>query len=464
MPSTLIQTLSTAFDTAKDQLADTPLYLACSGGRDSLALAFACHQLYTAGQIARLPILLHVHHGWQSANDDWADLVANWAVEYGFDCRILRVNLPKNSETAARSARYQAFATVMIDGGVLLLAHHANDQAETVLMRLIDGAGVQGLSAMKIWQDKTIAIDEHSNKTISLWRPWLGVSRDVITQFARAHQLPFVDDATNTDAAFVRGILRAQVLPILQSINPKAIDNIARSAQLLAQTADWQAESVAESVASFTTAHLPYQSVLNIATFNQLPKSTQSSSLHQWLQGDEPLPPSFATTQSVLSLLNRADNDHESQILWQGKRHAYVICRYDDYLYRYRADVWRLFTSTAKGDDAPMSSCDGWHWQLINDEQCHLVFNTNKPIKSLVPVSRMMSITIGKHSYKGKKLAQKLRLPPWLRTHLWQAVIDGGDGEDETWLIAPMMAWRLPTGEQVTMDNFAPIGTMVYNE
>ena len=460
MLDVLTQTLLTAYQAHRHRLDGAMLYLACSGGRDSLSLAYACHLLYQAGQMDRLPILLHVHHGWQSANDDWAKLVETWAIEHGFDYQILPVTLPKNSETHARQARYDTMLSVMNDHDVLMLAHHAHDQAETVLMRLIDGAGVQGLSGMKSWQAKF-----GHDKQVWLWRAWLELSREQITAFAWHHKLPFVDDLTNTDTAYVRGVLRTQILPLLSTINPKAIANIARSSQLLSQTAAWQDQAVDEYLVQLfhEQNHLPYQAVMAVQAFEQLSSLAQSAVLHRWLQGDEPLPPSQQTTQSVLELMARTDNDHRSQIIWQGAYHRYVICRYDAYLYRYRADVWRLLTVGVQADELPNLQHEHQHelgeLTLVVDERLQIILKCQQAITHAQKVEKTTPIIIGKHSYKAKKLAQQLRLPPWLRGHLWQVVVaDGGH-----WLIAPMMVWRLPDGERVTLDNFAPMGRMVYN-
>ncbi|WP_114800560.1 tRNA lysidine(34) synthetase TilS [Moraxella canis] len=449
MTDDLLTPLSTAFEELALP-AHAKLYLACSGGRDSLALAYACLMLYRQGMIKTLPTLLHVHHGWQAANDTWAQLVERWSDEHGFECQVLKVNLPKNSETHAREARYHAFGKVMNQGDVLMFAHHAHDQAETVLMRLVSGAGLQGLSGMKAWQAKTVCTDE-TTKTITLWRPWLTISRDKISQFAKAHALPYVDDVTNTDPVYARGRIRQDILPHLLALNPKAIENIGRSADLLSTASamvDQQMEILLASLAH-PANQTPYQRVLAIQDFFNLSEPEQTLALHRWLQGDEPLPPSHQLSRQVIEMIYRQDNDHSSQLLWQAARSAYVLCRYDDCLYRYRADVWQLF-------DTHMTEAlaDDHGWVLADDGRCQLRLMAD--ISHIQKITKNESLIIGKHHYKGKKLAQKLRLPPWLRAHLWRVTVD-----DRQYLIAPMMAWDLSSSQR--LDNFAPIGRMVYN-
>nr|WP_243443395.1 tRNA lysidine(34) synthetase TilS [Psychrobacter sp. JCM 18903] len=124
-----------------EQLHGRRIWLACSGGRDSLALAALCVQLYRQGKLPFLPQLLHVNHGLQADSETWAMHVAHWAAVQQIPCRILRAQVNGYDEQAARQARYDVMRAQLNQDDVLLLAHHADDQAETVLMRLIQGAG-----------------------------------------------------------------------------------------------------------------------------------------------------------------------------------------------------------------------------------------------------------------------------------------------------------------------------------
>ncbi|MGP4846704.1 tRNA lysidine(34) synthetase TilS, partial [Marinobacter sp. 1Y8] len=152
---TLATALLSSMSEYNDQLHGRRLWLACSGGRDSLALAALCVQLYRQGKLPCLPQLLHVDHGLQSDSQYWAKHVANWAAAQKIPCRILQAQVNGHDEQAARQARYNVMRAHINQDDVLLLAHHADDQAETVLMRLIQGAGVNGLSGMQPWRVQT---------------------------------------------------------------------------------------------------------------------------------------------------------------------------------------------------------------------------------------------------------------------------------------------------------------------
>ncbi len=206
-----------------EQLRGRRIWLACSGGRDSLTLAALCLQLYHQGRLAFLPQLLHVDHNLQSASHLWANHVAKWAQAQQLPCTVLQAQVKGSDEQAARLARYKIMLAHINQGDVLLLAHHADDQAETVLMRLMQGAGVKGLAAMQAWREQSQGVRHNV-----LWRPWLSVRRANISSSAQRLQLPYIDDPTNDNGDNVRSSLRRDIMPLLANYNPNVIENIAR--------------------------------------------------------------------------------------------------------------------------------------------------------------------------------------------------------------------------------------------
>lgn len=427
----MLNTLTQAFNHHAQKLANRTLYLACSGGRDSLSLAYGCYLLHQAGKIEQLPILLHVHHGWQEANNDWARDVAAWADQFGFDCRILPIKLPKNSETHAREARYAALISVMNEGDVLMLGHHQHDQAETMLMRLANGSGVSGLAAMREWQ-------QMGDKLIQLWRPLLGVSRDEISRFADEYHLPYVDDPTNVDDEHARGKLRNHILPRLCELNPKAVQNIARTGLLLAQASDIIDELIDEKLADVTDrlAQSGYYEMLDINKLLALSSALQSTLIHRWLGLSEPMPPPKRLVDDVLCLAHRTDGDHQTQLLWQSRLN-YVICRYQSKLYRYQEAAWAClmvqnYPNVIYHDDKII---------LKSHERLSIVWQMPHQIKNISAerVLRQTKVNINHKRLHGKKLVQKLGIPTWLRLNLW--IIKSDDRP--ALLITLGRAWRL---------------------
>lgn len=390
------------------------LFLACSGGRDSLSLAYACYLLHQDGKLPALPTLLHVHHGIQRANDDWATHVHAWAIKHGFVCHILPLELDKKSETTARTARYQAMMDVMSDDDVLLLAHHEADQAETLLMRLINGTGIHGLSGIKTWQNKTL-----HQKTVRLHRPWLHISREAITDFAHAHALPYVDDPTNDSLDNTRSFIRNDILPKLKHINPKAPTNIARCATLVRQSCTILEPVIARALDTcqcHTMSDLPYQSVLDIHALSAFDTNHQSAILHAWLGMGEPVPPPSHLIGQIIALCQRQNLDQQTQIFWQGK-HGHIVCRYRHHLYRFWDKAWAYL----HGHSDSVMLMPAPHARLLN--------NTDK-----VPVDVHGVV---RHLH-GKKLYQTLGIAPFFRKHLYIM-----DNEHGSWLIAPYQSWQL---------------------
>ncbi|MGP5648369.1 tRNA lysidine(34) synthetase TilS [Psychrobacter celer] len=332
----LAQALLSSLTEYSTQLHGQRVWLACSGGRDSLALAALCVQLYHRGRLPFLPQLLHVDHGLQADSGVWAQHVTRWATAQNMPCQILRAQVKGQDEQAARHARYEVMRAVLNTDDVLLLAHHADDQAETILMRLIQGAGVNGLSGMQPWRTQT-----QDGRRNALWRPWLTAKRSTISRYAQRLQLPYIDDPTNEAGDNVRSGLRRDVMPVLATYNPNVIDNIARSAQLLSDAqsiVNDQAVADLQRVAVRDLQLASAQRVLDIAALNTLPPYRQRQLLHHWLTQDEPLPPTKQLVDAVFGLSRRQDSNHQTALFWQASLQSYVIRRYRQRLYRISSD------------------------------------------------------------------------------------------------------------------------------
>ena len=227
--------------------ADSPrigLGIAFSGGADSTVLA----RLLTprALRAQHRVVLLHVHHGWQRQADQWAERAGALAQELGIDCQVLRVQLQARGlgwEAEARTQRKLALQRAARELGLasIWLAHHADDQAETILQRLCRGTGLEGLQAMQAWREQE-----------GLWwiRPWLHQRAQAIRALARARQWSWVEDPSNAQTTFARGHLRAQVLPELTRHWPQAPRALARVAEQMQMLWPWVEQQVEQALAT----------------------------------------------------------------------------------------------------------------------------------------------------------------------------------------------------------------------
>ena len=256
-----------------------------SGGLDSTVLL---HVLVTLSRQQNLPALsaIHVHHGLQAAADAWPAHCRRACEEMGVALQVLRVRVAAGAslEDAARQARYAAFEQRLNHGEVLLTGQHQDDQAETVLFRLLRGAGVRGLAAMP--RQRMLGKG-------TLVRPLLTVSRAELEHYARSHGLSWIEDPSNDDARHARNFLRNQVMPLLKGKWPGAGAVMARTAahmdeaQMLLDELAEEDLRAAQAVTSFAWLGLP---VLAMAPLARLSAARQRNALRHWLTALSRLP------------------------------------------------------------------------------------------------------------------------------------------------------------------------------
>jgi tRNA(Ile)-lysidine synthase len=194
-----------------------------SGGIDSVVLL---HLLKHHPGISAI----HVHHGLSPNADAWAAFCRRLCRQWGVRLKVSKVKVRpsgKGLEAAAREARYAAFGKLNVD--LIALAHHLDDQAETVLMNLLRGAGLRGASGMR-------GVSRLEGKLLA--RPLLEVSRARIEEYGRAHDLEWIEDESNADEALTRNFLRRRVGPLLETRFPDWKRALARAARLAAEKDD----------------------------------------------------------------------------------------------------------------------------------------------------------------------------------------------------------------------------------
>jgi len=208
--------------------------VAVSGGADSTALLLALEELKEKGLLGVELKAAHLDHGLrgeESAGD--ARWVGRVAREHGFECVVGRASLPEareNLEQAARRARYEFLAGAARACGAraVLAAHTLDDQAETVLLRLLRGSGAEGLGGMA--PERAL----EAGGEVRLRRPLLAWARRADTEgYCRERGVEFRADEMNRDERFARVRVRHKLLPLLESFNPRAAEALARTASLL---------------------------------------------------------------------------------------------------------------------------------------------------------------------------------------------------------------------------------------
>jgi len=226
--------------------AECRVVVGFSGGADSLGLLVVLAQLAT--RMSLRIVAVHVDHGARTSSrheqNEAGVLAAKLGVPFQpvtlpIDPRIAHPRL--GFEEAARRERYLALARISRSASpaVIAIGHHLQDQAETVILHLIRGAGASGLMGMSEWTETTIPWWEASPEPpATIWRPFLRESRDTVRTVGLSAGLRPVEDPTNTDLDIRRNAIRERILPKLEAIVPGATAAIGRCAEIVASEND----------------------------------------------------------------------------------------------------------------------------------------------------------------------------------------------------------------------------------
>jgi tRNA(Ile)-lysidine synthase len=221
-------------------VGDERVVVAVSGGADSTALLLALDELLKAGRLRLQLRVAHLDHGLRGeAGEEDARWVESLARELGLEVEVGRADVKEsatgdNLEQAARRARYEFLSGVAEKCGarVVLTGHTLDDQAETVLLRLLRGSGAEGLSGIEPVRALVAKGD------VQLARPLVSWARRALTEeYCRERGAEFRVDAMNVDERFARVRVRRQLLPLLESFNPRVVEALSRTAELLREDA-----------------------------------------------------------------------------------------------------------------------------------------------------------------------------------------------------------------------------------
>lgn len=197
--------------------------VAHSGGLDSQVLLLIAAKTLPSSRL----LVVHVNHHLQDQADAWAEFSKTQAEQLSLAFCQLDV-FPKNSsENAAREARYEAFSNVLEPGDCLLMGHHADDQAETILFRMLRGSGLAGLSGIAAYRTFSKAC---------LLRPLLACSRMSLESYGSEAEVKKIDDPSNADTRYDRNFLRHEVIPLLKRRWPKILERWQQNADLVSES------------------------------------------------------------------------------------------------------------------------------------------------------------------------------------------------------------------------------------
>jgi len=314
-PDELVERIAAVL-AAAGVVADMRLCCALSGGVDSVVLFEVLSRLQP--RFGYRLSAAHVHHGLSPHAGDWAEACVARCARAGVPVYVFHVEVdgphPDGVEAAARAARHAALDTVACDW--LAFGHHQDDQAETLLFRLLRGTGVRGAAAMRV-------ASAAANGRPGRLRPLLALRRAEIEDWARRAGLDWVEDESNAALQFTRNAIRHRLLPVAQDLFPAAVPALARAAAHFAEADDLLGELAATDAAACGGA------VLNRRRLLALSPARQANLVRWLLQRRAALAPSRATLDEVLRQLRACPIDHPLRLAVG----EWACCAYRD-------DVW----------------------------------------------------------------------------------------------------------------------------
>jgi len=296
------------------------IWVAYSGGVDSHMLL---HLLATA-ELPDSTILhaIHIDHGLHPNSAEWSQHCADIAAELNILFHCVKVNVNDietlGMEAAARAARYQALQQALTDDDVLLTAQHQQDQAETLLLQLLRGAGPKGLSAMAEQSQLGVTV---------LIRPMLNTSQSDILSYAHQHQLQWIDDPSNLETRWNRNYIRHTLWPDISERWPSAAKTLSRSAQHCAEASELMAELAQQDLANLGVKNNSQS--LTISKLLMLSPARYRNVLRYFIELQQLPLPSTTCLQKVIDEVCLAKQDSMPVVCWDGVE----VRRYQDQLY-----------------------------------------------------------------------------------------------------------------------------------
>ena len=392
--------------------ARSSILIGLSGGVDSVVLLHLLHKL--ASRFTWQLSAVHVHHGISQHADEWARFCVELCARHHIPLHVEHVDIAPlraahGIEAAARKLRHAAFARQPCD--FVALAHHADDQAETLLLQLLRGAGVRGASAMPVLSLSKRPLLAQRAGLPELLRPLLHCSRQEILDYAATHDLQWIEDESNSDDNYPRNFLRHRVLPLLSEKFPAYRATLTRSAQHFAE-----ASSLLDELAQQDAAQTIESETLAVAALKVLSPPRAKNLLRYFLHGLNAPMPQAVQLDDMLQQLCHARKDAAVCITygnWQVRRYqgrVYALRAMGNFDRNFRLPwqgetelVWPALNMRLKFDQSA-----GGGLSLAKLRRARVTLRPRQGGETLRPHLHAATRTL-------KNLLQEHHIPPWQR-------------------------------------------------
>ena len=372
------------------------LFLGFSGGLDSTVLL---HLVASSPLKSKLRVI-HVHHGLSAHADQWAAHCEDVCKALNVPFQVFRVEVSsegKGLESAAREQRYAAFGNAMADNDLLLLAHHQNDQAETVLFRLARGTGLNGLAGMR---------SRRKLGVLKVYRPLLNVARTELESYAKAHHLDWVEDGSNASDTFDRNFIRQHIIPVFERRWPGFVEKVSATSSKLLDTHDLLAEYIGEDFDLLGRRKERLGESLSLVPFSRFSCARKKALILAWSESMGLDSPGQAHLEKLAEVLEAKD-DAQPCLNWGNAE----LRRFDGRLFLLPRVAYRELETCRWRIKEPLNLGEGFSLYCLNADE--YAPSTEFEVRSRTNAARCRPVT-REHSQTMKKLLQEYRLEPWL--------------------------------------------------
>jgi tRNA(Ile)-lysidine synthase len=393
---------------------EATLLLALSGGLDSCVLL---HLLAALKQTIPFHLYaMHVHHGLSANADAWADFCVAQCRELNLPLEVVHVNVEKNSklgiEATARKLRYEALFNYTINNTIdntqpdfIVTAHHQDDQAETLLLQLLRGAGIKGLASMA-------TID----KSRRLLRPLLNVSRSALQDYAKQHGITWCDDESNENTEFERNFVRHEVLPVVQARYPAIKTVLARTASHLAEAND-----LLDTLAKIDAESILKENKLCLQGLSALDTPRAKNLLRWWFAKNHlAMPSAEHLSEIVEQLLNaKVDANVSIQLHLNNQAQYLTLKRYQQNAYLIQTQKTQPFDLAWNGEPLLALPNGGYlQFKQVIGTGLALKFGMDKLRIANRDGGERFKPNVLRPTRTLKHLLQEANIPPWRRDNL----------------------------------------------
>jgi tRNA(Ile)-lysidine synthase len=389
---------------------DKKLTLGYSGGLDSSVLLHMLVQLNKQG-VYKSVRAVHIHHGLSVNADSWVEHCRQTclSLDVKFDVAYAEIKQSnrKSLEQLARDARYALLDQLSDEGAFLVTAQHQDDQAETLLLQLLRGAGPKGLSAMS---DLTTLANGRQ-----VLRPLLSVSRAELEDYASEHQVNWIEDESNGDYRFDRNFLRHQLMPVLKSRWPNATKTITRSASLCGEQ-QLLIESEAYDKLQEVKGETGKSKVLHLEAIQRLSPEWFSQVIRLWLREWQIELPSVSVIQQIYQQTLFAREDAQVKIQLSG----FQLRRYSYNLYLIKdEDIYSTSTKNERivwdgNGYLSLPHCKGTYY-LEKSENGFSIDSNESIVIEFGHLSEKCKFQVNRPSKLMKQWFKEWKVPPWER-------------------------------------------------